>query len=170
MLMSLSYKHILGWGNEVVTEWFNCSGACVCESLVCRLSESNSFYRFVPCWLGHHNLFFTSVMFGFCETVKTEGLWTRPLCLSVHYKGMLRMTERTAHITYRCHYITELCCIVFTRQMTVWLHGTFQTLKHRDGSFLLSEVAERERAKTGLPECVWTVNPGCKGAATHLCD
>lgn len=37
-----------------------------------------------------------------------EGFRASPLCLSVHYKGMLGMTARTAHITYRWHYITKL--------------------------------------------------------------
>lgn len=31
MLMSLSYKHILGSGNEVVAQRFNCRGTCVRE-------------------------------------------------------------------------------------------------------------------------------------------
>lgn len=64
-------------------------------------------------------VFRKNVTSRFSETLKTEGLRSSPLCLSVHYKGMLRMTERTAHITCRCHYITEFSCIVLTGQMTV---------------------------------------------------
>lgn len=82
---------------------------CV-RALFAHVSESDSFYRFVLCWQTRHELLLTMIlMFGF--SVKAEGLSTSPLCLSVHSEGMLRMTERTAHITYRCHYITKFAAL-----------------------------------------------------------
>lgn len=127
---------------------------------------SESFYRFVG--PGRLNLFHTSAISGLrLRELKPR----RFVCPSVHYKGMLRMAEkkdRSHNVQVPLH--NRLCCIVLTRQMAARLHATFRTLRGRDGNVLQQEATERERAKTGLPESVWTVNPACKGAATHLCD
>lgn len=74
MLMSLSYKHILGSGNEVVAQRFNCRGTCVREP--CLPVCLRAFLQ-VSVVLAGTPLFFsflTSGNFGFSETVKTEGL------------------------------------------------------------------------------------------------
>ena len=71
------------------------------------------------------------------------------------------MTERTAHVTQRCHYITRLAALCQQDKwrsdcMALWWNIFF--------------FRKQQKGKRGLPESVWTVNPGCEGAATHLCD
>lgn len=76
MLMSLSYKHILGSGNEVVAQRFNCRGTCVREP--CLPVCLRAFLQVSVVLAGTPLFFFfsflTSGNFGFSETVKTEGL------------------------------------------------------------------------------------------------
>lgn len=46
---------------------------CVRALFACA-SESDSFYRSALCWPGRRDLFLTSMIFGFSESVKAAGL------------------------------------------------------------------------------------------------
>ena len=80
----------------------------------CLPCVSESFYRFVG--PGQLHLFHTSAIFGLrLREFKPRHF----VCPSIIKECCGWPKKRIAHITYRCHYITEFACIVLTRQMAV---------------------------------------------------